>query len=276
MAATVMGTGMGMPCSRCRPVCFGGMGHGQAIFTAECSHTFHLRCAPGSAVCPVCGARWRDTPAAAGGGCSSYDDDEPVEPPPAHAEISGGGNRNAATGGGLLVLETHCEYPALSMAAGRDGFAVLVHAKAPAAAAAAAEAASARAPLDLVTVLDVSTSMSGEKLALVKRAMGFVIDNLGAGDRLSVVAFDSDARRGDPRRGRMHQHPRRPRRGRQGARRPPAATGASRCTRSGSAPTTTRRPCTASRRSRVAYSPSSRTTRRPRTRSRSASAGSYH
>ncbi|RCV30254.1 hypothetical protein SETIT_6G079700v2 [Setaria italica] len=193
MAATVMGTGMGMPCSRCRPVCFGGMGHGQAIFTAECSHTFHLRCAPGSAVCPVCGARWSDTPAAAGGGGSSYDDDEPVEPPPAHAEISGGGNRNAATGGGLLVLKTYCEYPALSMAAGRDGFAVLVHAKAPAAVAAAAEAASARAPLDLVTVLDVSTSMSGEKLALVKRAMGFVIDNLGAGDRLSVVAFDSDA-----------------------------------------------------------------------------------
>jgi hypothetical protein len=37
--------------------------------------------------------------------------------------------------------------------------------------------------------------LTGEKLALVKRAMGFVIDNLGAEDRLSVVAFDSDARR---------------------------------------------------------------------------------
>jgi hypothetical protein len=102
------------------------MGHGQAIFTAECSRTFHLRCAPGSAICPVCGVRWRDAPAAAAAAGSAYDDDEPVEPPPAHAEISGAGT------GGLLVLKTHCEYPpALSKAAWRDGFAVLVHAKAP-------------------------------------------------------------------------------------------------------------------------------------------------
>ncbi|OEL17081.1 hypothetical protein BAE44_0021900 [Dichanthelium oligosanthes] len=195
MAATTMGMGMGMgmgmPGSRC-PVCFGGMGHGQAIFTAECSHTFHLRCVPGSAICPVCNAPWRDTPGAGAG--SAYDDDEPVEPPPAHSPLRGGSRnpKHAPAGGGLLVLKAHCEYPALSKAAAPDGFAVLVHAKAPAV---VAEAAAARAPLDLVTVLDVSTSMTGEKLALVKRAMGFVIDNLGAGDRLSVVAFDSYARR---------------------------------------------------------------------------------
>jgi hypothetical protein len=85
-------------------------------------------------------------------------------------------------GGGLRLLKKHCEYPTLSNAAGRDGFAVLVHAKAPAAS--AAEAASSRAPLDL-------GSMMGEKLAPVKQAMGFVIDNLDADDRLSVVAFDS-------------------------------------------------------------------------------------
>ncbi|CAO2169865.1 unnamed protein product [Urochloa humidicola] len=172
---------------RC-PVCWGGMRHGQATFTAECSHTFHLRCAPASALCPVCGAHWRDTPAPADP-TATYDDDEPVEPPPPHAPLP---SAEATGAGSLLVLKTHCEYPALSKAAARDGFAVLVHAKAPSAAADAASA-NARAPVDLVTVLDVSASMEGEKISLVKRAMGFVIDNLGAGDRLSVVAFHTGA-----------------------------------------------------------------------------------
>ncbi|RLN42857.1 uncharacterized protein C2845_PM01G40520 [Panicum miliaceum] len=45
----------------------------------------------------------------------------------------------------------------------------------------------------LVTVLDVSGSMVGTKLALLKLAMGFVIDNLGSRDRLCVVSFSSGA-----------------------------------------------------------------------------------
>ena len=51
------------PCA----ICLAGMGAGggQAIFTAECSHTghtFHLRCVPDRGVCPVCSARWHDAP----------------------------------------------------------------------------------------------------------------------------------------------------------------------------------------------------------------------
>lgn len=52
-----------------------------------------------------------------------------------------------------------------------------------------------RAPLDLVTVLDISGSMAGTKLTLLKQAMVFVIRNLSPADRLSVVAFSSSARR---------------------------------------------------------------------------------
>lgn len=52
-----------------------------------------------------------------------------------------------------------------------------------------------RAPIDLVTVLDVSGSMSGTKLTLLKRAMAFVISNLSPVDRLSVIVFSSTARR---------------------------------------------------------------------------------
>ncbi|XP_042003613.1 E3 ubiquitin-protein ligase WAV3-like [Salvia splendens] len=44
-------------------------------------------------------------------------------------------------------------------------------------------------------VLDVSGSMAGMKLSLVKRAANFVIDNLGVSDRLSIVSFSNYASR---------------------------------------------------------------------------------
>ncbi|KAL2533378.1 Zinc finger (C3HC4-type RING finger) family protein [Abeliophyllum distichum] len=52
-----------------------------------------------------------------------------------------------------------------------------------------------RAPIDHVTVLDVSGSMSGSKLVLLKRALCFVIENLGPSDQLSVVSFSASSHR---------------------------------------------------------------------------------
>ncbi|KAK8552095.1 hypothetical protein V6N12_040710 [Hibiscus sabdariffa] len=52
-----------------------------------------------------------------------------------------------------------------------------------------------RAPIDLVTVLDVSGSMAGAKLQMLKRAMRLVISSLGSGDRLSIVAFSATPKR---------------------------------------------------------------------------------
>ncbi|KDP41529.1 hypothetical protein JCGZ_15936 [Jatropha curcas] len=52
-----------------------------------------------------------------------------------------------------------------------------------------------RAPIDLVTVLDVSGSMTGAKLHMLKRAMRLVISSLGSADRLSIVAFSSNPKR---------------------------------------------------------------------------------
>ena len=42
-------------------------GHGHALFTAECSHTFHFSCIAsnvsyGNLVCPVCRATWKEVP----------------------------------------------------------------------------------------------------------------------------------------------------------------------------------------------------------------------
>ncbi|CAL1413269.1 unnamed protein product [Linum trigynum] len=52
-----------------------------------------------------------------------------------------------------------------------------------------------RAPIDLVTVLDVSGSMTGGKMLMLKRAMRLVISSLGSADRLSIVAFSSVTKR---------------------------------------------------------------------------------
>ncbi|KAM3316428.1 hypothetical protein ACQJBY_034502 [Aegilops geniculata] len=123
-----------------------------------------------------------------------FDDDEQVEPasgPPADGTP-------AAASNGAVVVKTHAEYSAVARDSSSDNFAVLVHVKAPGmadAVAAGSDKPPPRAPLDLVTVLDISGSMSGHKLALLKQAMRFVIDNLGPDDRLSVVSFSSEARR---------------------------------------------------------------------------------
>ncbi|CAN6290717.1 unnamed protein product [Urochloa humidicola] len=207
------------PCA----ICLGGMGAGggQAIFTAECSHTFHFHCistsvAHGNLVCPLCNSQWRELPflrppqpapvppvlpvqpppisrrpvqVVQPPEPEVFDDDEPVEPPSGHDAQRP--PAAAAASGGALAVTTHTEYSAVAKGSSPDNFAVLVHVKAPGIVGGDAP----RAPLDLVTVLDVSGSMSGQKLALLKQAMGFVIDNLGPHDRLSVVSFSNGARR---------------------------------------------------------------------------------
>ena len=190
-------------------ICLGGMVRGQASYTAECSHAFHLRCisasvAHGNHDCPLCKAPWTVLPAvnapaqaAAPSSPSSssqqvprtYDDDEPTV----------GAQTAAATNGGAVVLRTHCEFPALARGAAREHFAVLVHVQAPGMTDIMAVGGDAsRAPVDLVTVLDVSGSMVGRKLELLKDAMGFPVDILGPADRLSVVSFSDQARRVTP------------------------------------------------------------------------------
>ncbi|KAL8128966.1 hypothetical protein V2J09_018121 [Rumex salicifolius] len=52
-----------------------------------------------------------------------------------------------------------------------------------------------RAPIDLVTVLDMGGSMNGAKLHMLKRAMRLVISSLASSDRLSIVAFSSTPQR---------------------------------------------------------------------------------
>ncbi|KAF7055963.1 hypothetical protein CFC21_063427 [Triticum aestivum] len=219
-------------------ICLGSMrtGHGQALFTAECSHKFHFHCITsnvrhGNHICPICRADWKELPfqgpqlADATHGrarvspvnwpqddghmavirrlsnsysgnlleqfpvfrtpeADIFNDDEQIDIQSETVEDS-----NAVTGS--VEIKTYAEVQAIQQSVTQKVFSILIHLKAPK----SLESVSSRAPLDLVTVLDVSGSMKGAKLALLKKAMGFVIQTLGPNDRLSVIAFSSTARR---------------------------------------------------------------------------------
>ncbi|KAL4582387.1 hypothetical protein LXL04_006934 [Taraxacum kok-saghyz] len=57
------------------------------------------------------------------------------------------------------------------------------------------EKSQGRAPIDVVTVVDVSRKMSTEKIQMMKRTMRLIISSLSSSDRLSIVAFSSYSKR---------------------------------------------------------------------------------
>ncbi|KAM0944948.1 putative chromatin regulator PHD family [Dioscorea sansibarensis] len=235
-------------------ICLGTMkpGQGHALFTAECSHTFHFHCITsnvkhGNHVCPVCRSKWKEipfqgppaselprgrnrgnplnwpqddgfmtilrrlprvdssnrphhlTPLFHTSEPGVFDDDEPLD---SHTEAANDSQHGCIK---TVEIKTYPEFSAVPQLASEENFFALIHLKAPLASTREISgqnvqsnlpaSRTSRAPVDLVTVLDVSGSMAGTKLALLKRAMGFVIQNLGPADRLSVIAFSSTARR---------------------------------------------------------------------------------
>ncbi|KAH6760387.1 Zinc finger RING family protein [Perilla frutescens var. hirtella] len=246
-------------------------GDGQAIFTAECSHSFHFHCIAsnvkhGNQICPVCRAKWKEIPLQ-GPSLESptgrarinpvdwhqnndfmtvirrlppprsnsarnvaplfqppepaiFNDDESLDPEMDSSEKTfSSKSAPDCDDRRKVTIKTYTEVPAVAKSSTSDSFTVLLHLKAPLSnswhnasrndAKLREISQTPRAPVDLVTVLDISGSMAGTKLALLKRAMGFVIQNLGPNDRLAVIAFSSTARRLFPLRrmsevGRLH------------------------------------------------------------------------
>lgn len=90
-----------------------------------------------------------------------------------------------------VKVSTTPVFPAIPWGQENDDFEVLVRVEAP-------PEASRRSPVDLVAVLDVSSSMNtraapsdeSSRLDLLKRAMKFIIGKLDSGDRLAIVAFN--------------------------------------------------------------------------------------
>ncbi|OVA10111.1 zinc finger protein [Macleaya cordata] len=236
-------------------ICLGTMklGHGHALFTAECSHSFHFHCIAsnvkhGNQICPVCRAKWKDIPFQGPTSDLShgrarispvdwlqedamltilprgptrtnsnrhlllqasepdvFNDDDPIDcQPELHHRSSF--NREAASNETIrsIDIKTYPEVSAVQRSTTQQNFSVLINLKAHVTSSQqcpggnqgnAGISQASRAPVDLVTVLDISGSMMGTKLVLLKRAMGFVIQNLGPADRLSVIAFSNTAHR---------------------------------------------------------------------------------
>ncbi|XP_022970296.1 uncharacterized protein LOC111469304 [Cucurbita maxima] len=230
-------------------------GKGHAIFTAECSHSFHFHCITsnvkhGNQICPVCRAKWKEIPLQSpasdlpngmmrinqidwsrddswmtvlrrvrpapidaprliasqshGPEPDLFDDDEVLDHQPVIPDEGTPFVDAVDSSIGIIEVKTYPEVSAVARSAVHDNFTVLVHIKASLTSQSQCcretqipfpLSRSSRAPVDLVTVLDISGSMAGTKLALLKRAMGFVIQNLGPSDRLSVISFSSTARR---------------------------------------------------------------------------------
>ncbi|XXG49027.1 hypothetical protein AAC387_Pa02g3319 [Persea americana] len=198
----------------------------------------------GSLSCPVCSASWHDVPllashkhqtAAAGEeekqkrerksahDSKVYDDDEsllspngskfnpiPEENEDEEEEVgefqgffvdaSSSSKGRRTDGPDSKKVEVTLLSDAAVVSAGRscESYAVALTVRAPA-------PAQRRAPIDLVTVLNVSGSMAGAKLRMLKRAMRLVVSSLGSADRLSIVAFSATSKRLMPLR-RMSEH----------------------------------------------------------------------
>ncbi|OWM85441.1 E3 ubiquitin-protein ligase WAVH1-like [Punica granatum] len=239
-------------------------GQGTAIFTAECSHTFHFPCVAAHVkkhrilVCPVCSTTWKELPLlddssyspktqsrpkldpkAAKGSSNAkplraYDDDESLLSPSSVSRFnpipeSDESNEDSQQDEpvefqGFFVgsaaspvspmsrpprnnLEVSLlpEAAIVSVNKSYVTYAVVLKVKAPPA---LGIGSPPRAPVDLVTVLDVSACMNGDKLHVMKRAMRLVISSLSDTDRLSIVAFSATSKRLLPLR-RMNVHGRR-------------------------------------------------------------------
>ncbi|MCD7466110.1 hypothetical protein HAX54_002509 [Datura stramonium] len=216
-------------------ICLGSMkpGNGQAIFTAECSHSFHFSCIAnsvkhGNYLCPICRCKWKEIPLMSSFSTDAninnagrtrvsplednYLDNIPRVPPPLSLPLPeplhysddeplptitvDQSSSPSTVHPESAVLKAFPEYSAVAASGTMPRFAVLVGVKAPPLADDARH--QERAPIDLVTVLDISGSMAGSKLTLLKQAVCFVIDNLGPSDRLAIVTFSSGAQRNFP------------------------------------------------------------------------------
>ncbi|XP_022872698.1 uncharacterized protein LOC111391685, partial [Olea europaea var. sylvestris] len=219
-------------------------GQGTAIFTAECSHTFHFQCIAvhvkkqGSLTCPICNSTWKELHllstlqndnhqehkrVIAGDANSKndkrgvlkvYNDDEPLSSPTSGARfnpipesdeteeendefpgffVNGYANNTTSPELQLKNVEVTLLPEAAVVSVGRSSetYAVVLKIKAPPAPAKNVK----RAPIDLVTVLNVSRSVTTEKLLMMKRTMRLVVSSLSAADRLSIVAFSTTSKR---------------------------------------------------------------------------------
>lgn len=205
-------------------------GRGTAIFTAECSHSFHFPCVANHIkknrqllTCPICNYHWKQVPVlsfqnntttttsttttkdketASAKSFKVYNDDEPLGSPISLSHFNPIPESDEeeefqgffVTPSAKSNLEISLLPESAVVAAGRsyETYGIMMKVRAPPY---AAVRGMRRAPIDLVTMVDVSLSMGGPKLQMIKRAMRLVISSLSSSDRLSIIAFSNASKR---------------------------------------------------------------------------------
>ncbi|GAV64647.1 zf-RING_2 domain-containing protein/VWA_3 domain-containing protein [Cephalotus follicularis] len=205
-------------------------GQGTAVFTAECSHTFHIPCITTHfqnhhhqhhqlLICPLCGATWKELPLPLNNKTETktkayrvYDDDEPLMSPVSLAHFNPIPESEETEHDieeefqGFFVQSTPPQIHSNSRILRKSTSLAITLLPEVAVVSvgrgyetyaavlrvkAPPSSEAGRAPVDLVAVVDVS----GAKLRMMKRAMRLVISSLCATDRLSIVAFSSTSKR---------------------------------------------------------------------------------
>ncbi|KAL3525546.1 hypothetical protein ACH5RR_013918 [Cinchona calisaya] len=137
---------------------------------------------------PICGARFNPIP-------ESDENDEDDENIIGKEEFQGFyRSKSPTTALALENVETRMLPDAAVVSVGRNSQSCVVVLKIRAPPAPTMKPAR-RAPIDLVTVLDVSGRLTDEKLHMMKRVLRLVVSSLSAADRLSIVAFSSTSKR---------------------------------------------------------------------------------
>ncbi|WCJ34633.1 Zinc finger (C3HC4-type RING finger) family protein [Euphorbia peplus] len=183
-----------------------GNSSGQAIFTAQCCHSFHFACISsnvrhGSVTCPICRAHWTQLPRNLNQPCplscnqtdpvfqilddsianfrvhrrsflrsALYNDDDPIDPVPHHPRLHLS----------LVPLPPPPFFTHRKLTA--DAYSYLC------------VKLTNQIPIDLVLV----ASPSGPHLRLVKQSMALVVFSLRPVDRLAIVTYSSSAARAFP------------------------------------------------------------------------------
>ncbi|KAE8709595.1 protein RMD5-like protein A-like isoform X1 [Hibiscus syriacus] len=202
-------------------------GRGTAIFTAECSHSFHFHCVAVHIrkqqlqICPVCSTTWKELPLLSlqhpeqphktsfgdikTKSLKVYDDDEPLASPislsqfnpiPESEETEIDDEEEEFHGffvtprSDARNVEARLSQEAAMVAIGRsyESYVVVMKVSAP-----TVTRGLKRAAIDLVTVLDVSGGAM--RLQMLKRVMRWIISLLNEKDRLSIVIFSSSSKR---------------------------------------------------------------------------------
>ncbi|XP_057542112.1 E3 ubiquitin-protein ligase WAVH1-like [Amaranthus tricolor] len=207
-------------------------GQGTAIFTAECSHTFHFPCISDLAAnsngvilsCPLCGSQWKETPYLAATQKSKpvknsslidlklYDDDETLVTHVSSIQFNSipeseeENEPDEDEFPGFFPISPQPKIPvnfnngvqvkiapeSAVIAVGRN---YETYAMLLTITAPPFTATNCRPSVDIVVVLDIRFEMNTKKFNSLKRSMKGIISSLSSNDRLSMVAFSSTPKR---------------------------------------------------------------------------------